>query len=415
MTARSIATSPSASDAGPVAPTEFVVVGASSSKRVELFQAALGRMGQPCARVVPYADLLTGRVALPEVVRPGAVVRIDSPDMDFAVERALLELGADVEDDEDAADEGGYARAARRAVAELAFDGGAILYPRQWYLGYRELLRRIERQLAECPPHAPMNHPGEIAAMFDKRRCHALLAGHGVPVPRGLGPVRSHEALLARMRETGCHRVFVKLAHGSSASGVVAYQVGGPGGARHQAMTTVEMVPGAGGVRLYNSRRVRVYRDRREIAALIDELCRHRVHVEQWLPKAGFRNRTFDLRVVVIGGAAQHVVVRLSRNAMTNLHLGSGPTSGRAPLEALLTRLDRPVWEAARLTCERAMEVFPGSLYAGIDLLIASDYRRHAVAEVNAFGDLLYGALHDGKDPYTAEIEVALTRLALGR
>ena len=260
-----------------------------------------------------------------------------------------------------------------------------------------------------------MNHPGEIAAMFDKRRCHALLAGHGVPVPRGLGPVRSHEALLARMRETGCHRVFVKLAHGSSASGVVAYQVGGPGGARHQAMTTVEMVPGAGGVRLYNSRRVRVYRDRREIAALIDELCRHRVHVEQWLPKAGFRNRTFDLRVVVIGGAAQHVVVRLSRNAMTNLHLGSGPTSGHAPLEALLTRLDRPVWEAARRTCERAMEVFPGSLYAGIDLLIASDYRRHAVAEVNAFGDLLYGALHDGKDPYTAEIEAALARLPPGR
>ena len=412
----SIATSPSASDAGAAAPTEFVVVGAPSSKRVELFQAALGRVGQSPARVVLYADLLAGRVALPEVVRPGAVVRIDSPDMDFAVERALLELGADVEDDEDVGDEGGeYARAARRTVAELAFDGGAILYPRQWYLSYRELLRHIERQLAECPPHALMNHPGEIAAMFDKRRCHALLAGHGVPVPRGLGPVRSHEALLARMRETGCHRVFVKLAHGSSASGVVAYQVGGPGGARHQAMTTVEMVPGAGGVRLYNSRRVRVYRDRREIAALIDELCRHRVHVEQWLPKAGFRNRTFDLRVVVIGGAARHVVVRLSRNAMTNLHLGSGPTSGRAPLEALLTRLDRPVWEAARRTCERAMEVFPGSLYAGIDLLIASDYRRHAVAEVNAFGDLLYGALHDGKDPYTAEIEAALARLPPGR
>ena len=148
----SIATSPSASDAGAAAPTEFVVVGAPSSKRVELFQAALGRVGQSPARVVLYADLLAGRVALPEVVRPGAVVRIDSPDMDFAVERALLELGADVEDDEDVGDEGGeYARAARRTVAELAFDGGAILYPRQWYLGYRELLRHIERQLAECP------------------------------------------------------------------------------------------------------------------------------------------------------------------------------------------------------------------------------------------------------------------------
>ena len=50
------------------------------------------------------------------------------------------------------------------------------------------------------------------------------------------------------------------------------------------------------------------------------------------------------------------------------------------------------------------------ALYAGIDLLIASDYRRHAVAEVNAFGDLLYGALHNGRDPYAAEIEAALGR-----
>jgi hypothetical protein len=243
--------------------------------------------------------------------------------------------------------------------------------------------------------------------MFDKPRCHALFAAHAIPTPRCLGPVRSYDELLARMRASGCHRVFVKLAHGSSASGVVAYQVGGT---RHQAMTTVEMTPAAGGVRLYNTRRLRVYRDQRDIAALIDELCRHRVHVEQWLPKAGFQNRTFDLRVVVIGGEAQHVVVRLSRHAMTNLHLGTGPTSGRTTLEALLTRLDRAVWEDARRTCERAMALFPGSLYAGIDLLIASDYRRHAVAEVNAFGDLLYGASHNGRDPYTAEVEAALRR-----
>jgi hypothetical protein len=402
MTVKPIATSPSANDTPAAAQATFAVIGDPGSKRVELFQAALGRLGQPPARVVPYGDLIAGRAALADIVRRGDIVRIDSPDQDFEVERALLALGAGVEDEE-----GEYARATRRAVGELAFDGGAILFPRQWYLGYRELLRRIARQLGDCPEHRLMNHPGEIAAMFDKPRCHALLVDRGVPVPRGLGPVRSYEELLARMRESRCHRVFVKLAHGSSASGVVAYQVGG---ARHQAMTTVEMAPAAGGVRLYNSRRVRVYRDQRDIAALVDALCRHRVHVEQWLPKAGFGDRTFDLRVVVIAGEAQHVVVRLSRHAMTNLHLGTGPTSGRTTLEALLTRLDRPVWEAARRTCERAMEVFPASLYAGIDLLIASDYRRHAVAEVNAFGDLLYGALHNGRDPYAAEIEAALRR-----
>lgn len=392
--------SPSANERGASPAPRFVVIGNPQSKRIELFQAALNRLGQPPARVVPYDDLLAGRVALPDVVRHDTMLRIESPDWDFEVERALLALGADVPDEE-----GDYARATRREIEGLAFDAGAILFPRQWYLGYRELLRRLRRQLDRCPAHRLMNDPDEIAVMFDKPRCHALFAAHAIPTPRGLGTVRSYDELLARMRASRCHRVFVKLAHGSSASGVVAYQVGG---ARHQAITTVEMAPGPGGMRLYNTRRLRVYRDQRDIATLIDELCRHRVHVEQWLPKAGFQNRTFDLRVVVIGGEAQHVVVRLSHHAMTNLHLGTGPTSGRTTLEALLTRLDRAVWEDARRTCERAMALFPGSFYAGIDLLIASDYRRHAIAEVNAFGDLLYGASHNGRDPYTAEIEAAL-------
>jgi hypothetical protein len=39
------------------------------------------------------------------------------------------------------------------------------------------------------------------------------------------------------MREQNCHRGFVKLAYGSSASGVVAYQTDGR---RHLATTTVE-------------------------------------------------------------------------------------------------------------------------------------------------------------------------------
>lgn len=389
------------SEAGPAAAAGFVIVGTPGSARVERFDAALARAGLPPARLVPYSDLLAGRVALPDVVAPGAIVRIESPDRDFAVERAILALGTDIPDEE-----GDYARAPRAAIAALAEERGAIRFPRQWYLGYRALLDQIARQLAACPPHRLLNEPGEIAAMFDKRRCHALLAGRGIAVPRGLGPVGSHEELLARMDATGCRRVFVKLAHGSSASGVVAYQVGG---GRQAATTTVELAPGAGGTRLYNNLRVRTYRDGRQIAALIDALCRHRVHVEQWVPKAGLDGRTYDLRVVVIGGLARHVVVRLSRHPLTNLHLSAGHTSGRAPLEALLPHLDPAVWEAARRTCERAMaEAFPRSLYAGIDLLIATGGRRHAIAEVNAFGDLLYNVTHNGMDTYDAEIAAAL-------
>ena len=74
---------------------------------------------------------------------------------------------------------------------------------------------------------------------------------------------------------------------------------------------------------------------------------------------------------------------------MTNLHL----LNTRGEADAVRARMGPEAWEGAMGTCEPVMRCFPGSLYAGIDLLITPDFRRHAVLEVNAFGDLLPGVL----------------------
>ena len=385
-------------------PVPFVVIGNPGTRRIDLFQSALRRLGLPPARVVSYADLIAGRdarerQALPGAVRPGAVVRIESPDQDFGVERAILALGAD------AAGEDGCDSLPRAVVERLPFEPGRMLSSRQWYLGLCEALRLIERQLADCPDHQLMNHPADVAVMFDKRRCHERLLRCGVPVPQSLGPVGSYDELVERMRRAGCYRVFVKPAHGSSACGVVAYQTNGR---EHHATTTVEMERRGKELCLFTSRRLRVYRDVREIAELVDALCRQRVHVERWLPKAGIDDRTFDLRVVVIAGQAKHVVVRSSRGPLTNLHLGNA----RASAERVRAKMGEAAWDAACRTCERALACFAGSLYAGIDLLISPGFRRHAILEVNAFGDLLLDTYCDGLDTYTAEV---LALLAGGR
>jgi hypothetical protein len=393
---------PSASSDERRAPDHFVVIGNPGSRRVELFQGALAELRLPSARVVSYLDLLSGKDELPRSVRDGTVVRIESPGKDFEVERALIAAGAGVADGDERFD-----RVSRQAAQDLSFERGRILYPRQLYLGYCATLRLIELQLAECPPHRSlprplpqwMNSPAEIALMFDKVACHQALRSRGAPVAPGLGAVNSFDELVGRMREQNWRRVFVKLAYGSSASGVVAYQTDGR---RHQATTTVETARQNGELRLYNSRRIRVYRDWREIAEVIDALCRNRVHVEQWLPKAGFDNRTFDLRVVVIAGRACHTVARLSRSPMTNLHL----LNERGDEGAVREKVGQAAWAAAMRNCELAMECFPESLYAGIDLLFSPDFRRQAVIEVNAFGDLLPGVFWQGQETYAAELLV---------
>lgn len=374
----------------------MILIGNPGGRRVELFQAALARKGRPPARLVAYADLLAGRAQLGEIARPGSVVRIESPGKDFPVERALLRFGAE------AAAAERYDWIDGAAASKLEFDQGRIWPSRQWYLGLCAALQLIERQLAECPWHRLMNAPADIAAMFDKRECHQRITEAGIAAPRKIGPVESFEELVVAMGAERCRRVFVKLAHGSSASGVLAYQTNG---ARHQAITTVEVTRVGGELRLYNSRRLRTYQNLGEIAELIDALCRQRVHVEQWMPKAGYDGRTFDLRVVVIAGTARHTVARMSRGPMTNLHL----LNQRGDAEAIRARMGERAWRGARQACERAMGCFPGSLYAGIDLLIAPGFQRHAVLEINAFGDLLPGALWQGQDTYASEIEMTPT------
>jgi glutathione synthase/RimK-type ligase-like ATP-grasp enzyme len=333
----------------------LLIIGNPANRRVELFQAALRRFGVPKARVLPYRELLTGRADLPADLGPGDVVRIESPGEDFEVDKGLLLWGVE------AATAEGSPVIEPVDIGRLEFDRGLVLHPRQWYLGFRTLLGRLAAGLAAAPGVKVLNPPDDIAVMFDKQLCHNRCAQAGVPVPLGLGSVRGYGELIARMSESGMRRAFVKLANGSSASGVVAFShVGG----RPVAITSAEIVESGGQTRLYNSLKVRSYREPQTIARLIDALCRERVHVEEWLPKASLGNGTIDLRVVTIDGEPLHAVVRQSRSPMTNLHLGNR----RGDTTALIEKVGPDRWRAVQETCRRTAALFPGTLHAGLDV-----------------------------------------------
>ena len=388
MMANPIDTSQSVSSL-PQAPVATLLIGVPGSRRTQLFQDALCRAGRPAARVVSFIDLLREKLSIAGLVSAETVVRVDSPGKDFETERALLYAGSEAASGEH------FAGITPEEVDQLEFERGKILYPRQWYLGLCKALQIVESQLPDC---FVMNSFEDIAVMFDKTCCQAVLKNHGIPIARGLGEIESFADLRGRMMETGCARVFIKLAHGSSASGVIAYE---NNGVRHRATTTVEVKKEGNKLHLYNSRRIRLYEDVGEIEELVNELCRHRVYVERWLPKAGIDGNTFDLRVVVIAGRAMHSVVRLGRHPMTNLNL----LGGRGNLERVVQRIGSAGWAAIQRTCEQVMTTcFPKSLYAGIDLRISPDYRHHHVLEVNAFGDLLPDVLCNEKDTYESEI-----------
>ncbi|MEV0247627.1 STM4014 family protein [Nocardia sp. NPDC050712] len=325
----------------------LAVVGIPGNRRVTGFQDALRRAGLPQARVVSWLDVLEGRAEFD----PDEMVRLDSPGEDAAVDRIL------------------------RATGDPTRVEGSALWYRRFLAAARGLPARL------------LDDPEDLAVLFDKRLCHGVLSKADVPVPFSPTSGPAHPALggwddvRALMADAGLTRVFVKLAHGSSASGVLA--IATASGGRVRATTSVRRDPEGG---LFNSLRVATYTTEAEVAAIVDALAPDGLHLERWLPKAALHGRTADLRVVVVDGRATHAVVRTSRWPMTNLHLG-GARGDLAAARAVIGEH----WAQALATCEHAAACFPGFSRVGVDLLPAPGWRRFAVGEVNAFGDLLPG------------------------
>ncbi|MFJ2814629.1 STM4014 family protein [Streptomyces sp. NPDC087294] len=357
----------------------FAVVGNPENRRVGLFADAVRAAGLPAPRVVAWIDVLRGGGA---EFGPEEIVRVDSPGENDEVDRWL-----------------------RGDREPTRVEGSA-----RWYAGLTAALDGLRGG------HR-LDDPDDLAVLFDKRRCHTVLDAAGVPVPASptsgpsAAPVRGWDDVRALMREHRMPRLFVKPAHGSSASGVLAVESAGGGLIR--ATTSVERT--ADGA-LHNSLKVRRYEREADIAAIVDALAPDGLHLERWLPKASQQGRAADLRVVVVAGRATHAVVRTSRTPLTNLHLGGKRgdlDAARHAVEAAGAR-----WADLLGVCEQAAACFPRTLCVGVDLLPAVGWGRAAVGEVNAFGDLLPrltglpGSGAEGLDTYATQVAAALHRHA---
>ena len=270
---------------------------------------------------------------------------------------------------------------------------------RQWYQGFTSVLEKVARAIDDAGAVRLFTQQG-VAMAFDKAATHAVLVEAGVPVP-------------ARAAVDGSESAFIKIRHGSSASGVVALTVRG---SRRRAVTSVEMVRAEDGIELYNSLSVRTYIRDQDIDDLLAALAPDGLHAERWVRKLRIDGRDCDLRIVTIGGRATHAVVRTSLSPMTNLHLG-GQRGDMAAFQALVGEKRRlAILELA----ESAAACFPGEHCLGIDVLPSADGSdgSDCIGEVNAYGDLLPNLLGlpgtpgEGVGTYGAQVRSLIGRHA---
>jgi glutathione synthase/RimK-type ligase-like ATP-grasp enzyme len=348
---------------------DIVIIGNPENRRTTLFcEAAKGPV-----TVVPYMDLLSGK-SLPEI-NPGSIVKIDSPGENALVRKLLIEKGQNNTTAED--------------------EKGIIRNMQAWYKGYCSLLDEIDQHSFHL-----MNSIADIRLMFNKPACQYHLQQQGVPVPYTLPAVNNYASLLEVMQQQKIMRVFVKPAHASSASGVIAFRKSGH---RVQAVSSAEIDRTSGDLKLYNSLKVRTYSKEEDVTALIDTILAESAQVEEWLPKATLEERYFDIRVLVIAGEARHTVLRTSKQVITNLHLGNK----RGDMQVFLETFGEQKMKEIRQLAEQTAACFPDSLYMGVDIMLSANRTDLYVLEVNAFGDLLPGLTDKNENCYEAELSAA--------
>ncbi|MBW8683168.1 STM4014 family protein [Chitinophaga rhizophila] len=365
-----------------------VIFGNAENRRTIAFCEAAAAKGLPPVIVIPYIDLLTGRTVAD--IPAGSIVKIDSPGENEAVRALLIQRGL----------------ADKPVPADLYIpEQGIIRYMRPWYTGFSQLLADIDKML--MPREViRMNNSQDIRIMFDKAACQQYLYEQHIPVPRILPQVTDYLSLVNTMEQSKMHRVFIKPAHASSASGVIAFRKSGQ---QVQAVSSADLTRTPAGIKLFNSLKVRTYTDPVDVTDLINRILAEGVQIEEWLPKATLEDRYFDIRVLVIGGTARHTVIRTSKQVITNLHLGNK----RGDIQTFLHAYGEEPLNAVRQLAEKTAACFPATWYMGVDIMLTANSLRPYVLEVNAFGDLLPNLLDEGETCYEAEISAILQQQSL--
>jgi glutathione synthase/RimK-type ligase-like ATP-grasp enzyme len=359
-----------------------VIIGNPENRRVTAFVAELIALKEHTFSVVSYLDLLDNVANLAQYILPHSIIKIESSGENSLVRKRLIE----------------YGKSTPSVYLDFLDDFGRICYVEEWYQGFSLFLWAIKKQLQALEtPHYLMNDIDSILTMFDKVACKEILLKNNIPTPRSLGVISDYAALRQQMHHQHINSVFIKPAHSSSASGVIAFRTNG---SRVQAVTSIELSVENGEIVLHNSLKVRTYSDEATIISLIEAILKSKNVVEQWIPKATFKGFAFDFRIVVINGRARHTVARMSKSPITNLHLGNS----RGNLLDIIAYIGISNFDKAKKMAEQVAGCFPDCLYMGVDILVSSNLKSIKVLEVNAFGDLLPQLMDEGENVYQAEI-----------
>lgn len=366
----------------------WLLIGAASCQRVAHFRSCLRQQGKS-SLFVAYGEVLNRPDELIDKLiglAPTRIyVKLETPGTDPGLNALLVNAGYLCTS---------QASPNARQIENTLAEKGRLIYLYQWYKGFEYLLTRVkslfERLRQESPCRVSyLNHPDNIALMFNKPASLDRLRGAGIRTPGASKEIAGYQDLKDFMRHKGWRRVFIKPSYGASAAGVIAYQYQ-PSSNKSIAVTAIETVKRHGETHFYNNLRLRKYTNEKAITEIVDYIAANHAYAEPWIPKSQYGGKNFDVRAIVVSGKMVQLIARLSHTPITNLHLGND----RKSLDDIgLCDEHKDLYSTI---AEQAMAVFPGAVYAGLDILIPHGGNSARVIELNAFGDYIKSSSQAG-------------------
>jgi hypothetical protein len=362
-------------------PSDILLLGHAGSRRARLLQQACATR-ELAVDVLDWNDFIAAPQRLAQRVQesPPRWLKIDSPGEDSACALALRHIG--------------WQRNGAHGAPPAALLHGEQAAQSLWYAGFEAMLDQIDAALRDAAARPRLlNSTAGIRGMMDKFQCQHVMSRHA-RVPQQLGLVHSLQQFEAERPARDWPRVFIKPRYGSSAAGVIALQRLRDG--RLSAMSPARVAVDG---RLFNHLRPRRYTGRSEITALVDAVAAQGAYAEAWVskPRAPAPHLGhYDLRVIAHAGRAHQRIARIAQVPMTNLHLGNA--------RAAPDWLDEPAQHALEIQIAAAAAAFPACHSIGFDLICGN--RGITLLEANAFGDLLPGLHHAGRETYDDQAEL---------
>ena len=238
-----------------------------------------------------------------------------------------------------------------------------------------------------------LNSIDAIMQTLDKRACKRVLLNAGLSVSRSLPDVATLADLREMLFAMRVFGVFIKPRWGSGASGVIAYRINPRSG--QEVIYTSAWLKDS---RLYNTNILRKISDVTKIEEIVNGILSLDAIVEEWIPKAVYKGKAFDLRCVFQFDKLVYTIARQSYGPITNLHLNNSPLK-----MAELSLPKETLMEIDEL-CRCSIHMFPGLNICGIDILLHKHTLKPYIIELNAQGDLIYQNIFDNNSIYTEQV-----------